>query len=37
MRGQSRVVADAVAKGCVVVSPDEGYAGVQALLQTRVS
>jgi uridine kinase len=34
MRGQSRVVADAAAKGCVVVTPDEGYAAVQHLLQT---
>ena len=34
MRGQSAVVADAAAKGCVVVSPDEGYADVQRLLQT---
>jgi len=34
MRGQSAVVADAVAKGCVVVTPDEGYADVQRLLQT---
>ncbi|GAA1965410.1 uridine kinase [Nocardioides panacihumi] len=34
MRGQSRVVADATAKGCVVVRPDEGYAAVQHLLHT---
>ena len=34
MRGQSRVVADAAAKGCVVVTPDEGYAAVRHLLQT---
>ena len=34
MRGQSRVVTDAVTKGCVVVSPDEGYADVQRLLHT---
>jgi uridine kinase len=34
MRGQSAVVADAVAKGCVVVSPEEGYTAVQRLLQT---
>ena len=34
MRGQSRVVTDAVTKGCVVVSPDEGYAEVQRLLHT---
>lgn len=33
MRGQSAVVADAVAKGCVVVRPDEGYATVQRLLE----
>ncbi|SFC74178.1 uridine kinase [Nocardioides terrae] len=33
-RGQNAVVADAVAKGCVVVTPDEGYADVQRLLQT---
>jgi uridine kinase len=37
MRDQSRVVADAAAKGCVVVTPDEGYAAVQHLLQTQVS
>jgi uridine kinase len=34
MRGQSGVVADAAVKGCVVVSPDEGYADVQRLLHT---
>jgi hypothetical protein len=34
MRGQQRVVADAAAKGCVVVSPEEGYADVQRLLHT---
>jgi uridine kinase len=34
MRGQSAVVADAVAKGCAMVTPDEGYADVQRLLQT---
>jgi uridine kinase len=34
MRGQSQVVADAVAKGCVVVSPDEGYADVHRLMTT---
>ncbi|MDH2413703.1 ATP-binding protein [Nocardioides sp. CER19] len=34
MRGQSRVVADAAAKGCVVISPDEGYADVQRLIHT---
>jgi uridine kinase len=36
MRGQSRVVADAVSRGCVVVTPDEGYAEVQRLLHTQV-
>ncbi|GAB7006065.1 hypothetical protein JCM18899A_35380 [Nocardioides sp. AN3] len=35
MRGQSQVVDDAVAKGCVVVSPDRGYAAVQTLLHTE--
>jgi uridine kinase len=35
LRGQSRVVADAAAKGCAVVTPDEGYAAVQHLLQTE--
>lgn len=34
MRGQSRVVADAASKGCVVVTPEEGFAAVQHLLQT---
>ena len=34
MRGQRAVVADAVAKGCVVVSPEEGYAAVRHLLET---
>jgi uridine kinase len=34
MRGQSRVVADAVAKGCLVVSPEEGYTEVHRLLET---
>ncbi len=34
MRGQRRVVADAVAKGCVQVTPHEGYAAVAALLGT---
>jgi uridine kinase len=37
MRGQSRVVADAAAKGCVVVTPEEGYADVRRLMQTPVS
>ena len=34
MRAQGAVVADAAAKGCVVVSPDEGYTDVQRLLHT---
>ncbi|HEY0891055.1 MAG TPA: ATP-binding protein [Nocardioides sp.] len=31
MRDQGRVVADAVAKGCEQVTPDQAYAGVQRL------
>ncbi|MFT4288861.1 ATP-binding protein [Nocardioides sp.] len=32
LRAQRQVVADAVAKGCEVVSPDQGYAAVRRLL-----
>jgi len=35
MRQQSDVVAAAVAKGCVVATPDEAYAGVRRLLGAR--
>lgn len=34
MRAQPCVVADAAARGCIVVSPDEGYADVQRLIHT---
>jgi uridine kinase len=36
MRAQRTVVADAVAKGCVQVTPDQGYVAVQSLRATRV-
>ena len=37
MRAQRAVVADAVAKGCVEVTPDQGYAAVQRLRRARAT